>query len=69
MPISGDINDDNQVNVLDYNLMISCFGDIELPDRCYDENFNIFGDINDDYYVLEDDYNLFIRQLVALYKQ
>lgn len=59
---TGDVNNDNQLSILDYNLLLSCFGDGELTDTCIEGNF-VVGDLNDDAYVFEDDYNLFLREL------
>src|SRR5690606_34958942 len=62
---AGDVNLDHTLSILDYNMMISCFGEGDLPDACF-RNDSIVGDLNDDAYVREDDYNLFLRELAAL---
>lgn len=61
--ISGDVNDDNELNILDYNLIVYCYGRI-IPYSCFDDA-GIIGDLNDDGFVLEQDYNLFLRELPA----
>jgi hypothetical protein len=60
--INGDINRENQVNILDYNILIGCYHDLSAASSCTDEN-NILADINDDGKVNEFDYNLFLREL------
>jgi hypothetical protein len=60
--IAGDLNQDNTLSILDYNLLLGCFGTDEIPDSCYVDD-ELIGDLNDDAYVQEDDYNLFIREL------
>lgn len=65
--VTGDINNDNTLSILDYNLLLNCFGEGEIPDSCYDE-YGIKGDLDDDAYVLEVDYNLFIREFSQIQK-
>ena len=64
--ISGDINDDNSVNLDDYSLLVDCYSDL-LPARdCDDESKKTAADLSDDGFVDADDYNLFIRELSVL---
>lgn len=63
--ITGDINNDGQINILDYNMLISCFGTkMSLPTCINQPNEQTSGaDINDDGKVDGIDYNLFLREL------
>lgn len=65
--VTGDVNGDNELSLLDYNLMLYCYGEDDIPDACFDD-FGVVGDLNDDAYVLEVDYNLFIRELSKIQK-
>jgi len=57
---TGDINSDNQLDILDYSILISCFGNKQTTASCT----NAAGsDINDDGIVDGVDYNLFLREL------
>jgi hypothetical protein len=56
---AGDANNDKEINILDYSIMISCFND---EPSCTDPLF--FGsDLNDDSYVNVIDLNLYLREL------
>jgi len=73
--ITGDINGDNVINVLDYNILFDCgYGAIDaLPIIDPDSNFhkktckshpeNKYADLNDNGTIDSTDYNLFIREL------
>ena len=52
---AGDINNDNQISLLDYNQILSCFG--SSTSTC------IPSDLDDDGTVGGSDYNLFLREL------
>lgn len=57
--LAGDANNDKEINILDYSIMISCFND---EASCSDPLF--FGsDLNDDSYVNVIDLNLYLREL------
>lgn len=57
--LAGDANNDKEINILDYSIMISCFND---EPSCSDPLF--FGsDLNDDSYVNVIDLNLYLREL------
>lgn len=58
---SGDINNDNKVDILDYNLLVSCYGDKASSSACGDNKTR--ADLNDDGVIDGIDYNLFIRGL------
>lgn len=61
--ITGDTNNDNQLSVLDYNIILDCFADLGLPRNCTDANKKIMSDLTDDGKVDQFDYNLFLREL------
>lgn len=65
--IAGDVNNDNVINVLDYNAIISCFGDRLYTSSCLAPiNSQSSGaDLNDDNSVDGVDYNIFIRELTV----
>ncbi|HSX08601.1 MAG TPA: dockerin type I domain-containing protein [Candidatus Saccharimonadales bacterium] len=60
--IAGDINGDNQVNILDYNVLMGCYSDLLPATDCTPDN-NILSDLTDDGAVNQFDYNLFLREL------
>jgi len=60
--IVGDINGDNQINILDYNILMGCYSDLLPATNCNPTN-NALSDLNDDGAVNEFDYNLFLREL------
>jgi hypothetical protein len=60
--VSGDVNGDNQVNIVDYNLLIGCYSDLLPAIDCTPAN-NTLTDLNDDGNVNQFDYNLFLREL------
>ncbi len=60
--VAGDVNGDNQVNIVDYNLLIGCYSDLLPAVDCTTEN-DILTDLNDDGDVNQFDYNLFLREL------
>lgn len=60
--VDGDVNGDNQVNILDYNILIGCYSDLSPAVSCTPEN-KPKSDLNDDDHVNQYDYNLFIREL------
>lgn len=61
----GNTNDDNQLDVRDYNLLMLCFTDIGGPSvSCFDQRKQA-ADITDDGMVNQSDYNLFLREFVS----
>lgn len=56
--ISGDINNDNKLDMLDYNILVSCFGSKINSDGCGGKKVD--ADLNDDGLIDGIDYNLFI---------
>lgn len=60
--VAGDANNDNQLNILDYNLMIGCYSDLAPAVSCTSDQ-KLVTDFNDDGSVNQFDYNLFLREL------
>lgn len=63
--VTGDINNDKQLDILDYNALISCFGSKQTSASCkYAPTSQSTGaDINDDGEINAIDYNTFLREL------
>lgn len=62
--IAGDINGDNFMNILDYNLLVGCYSDLQPAVSCTAAN-KILSDLNDDGAVNQIDYNLFLREITV----
>ena len=62
--VAGDINNDNVINILDYNLLIGCYSDLLPAVSCTDSD-KIVSDLNDDGNVNQFDYNLFLREVTV----
>ncbi|MBA3723703.1 MAG: alpha/beta hydrolase fold domain-containing protein [Candidatus Levybacteria bacterium] len=60
--ISGDINKDNSINILDYNILSGCYSDLQPAKSCTAAN-TILADLTDDGKINQFDYNLFLREL------
>lgn len=60
--INGDINNDNALNILDYNLLLSCYADLAPAKNCPDVGTQQAADLNDDGAVNQFDYNLLLRE-------
>ncbi|HSW96622.1 MAG TPA: dockerin type I domain-containing protein [Candidatus Saccharimonadales bacterium] len=62
---TGNINNDGQLDILDYNLLINCFGSKQTTSSCATPptNSSAGSDINDDGTVNAADYNLFLREM------
>jgi hypothetical protein len=60
--VAGDINGDNQINILDYNILMGCYSDLLPAVNCTAAN-QVLSDLNDDGNVNQFDYNLFLREL------
>lgn len=63
--VAGDSNNDNRLNILDYNLMLDCYSDLSVAVACNDPKKKIVTDFNDDGAVNQIDYNLFLREIVT----
>lgn len=63
--VTGDINNDDQIDILDYNILIGCFGAKMQTSSCTmpPTSQSSGADINDDGMVNGIDYNLFLREL------
>lgn len=62
--VTGDINDDNKVNLLDYNTIFGCYSTELFPiPRFCDEKGRNAADLTDEGDVNQYDLNLFIREL------
>lgn len=62
--IAGDANNDNKINILDYNLLVGCYSDLLPAISCTDEN-KVKTDLNDNGQVNQFDYNLFLREITV----
>ncbi len=60
--VAGDFDNNNAINVLDYNFLMGCYSDIMDPAFC-DLHKAITADISNDSKVNQLDYNLFIREI------
>jgi hypothetical protein len=60
--VTGDIINDNMLNILDYNILIGCYSDLSPAKSCTDAN-KILSDLNDDGAVNQVDYNIFLREI------
>lgn len=60
--VAGDVNNDNQLNILDYNLILDCYSDLSPAIDC-DAQKKLMTDLNDDGAVNQFDYNLFLREI------
>lgn len=60
--VNGDINNDNTVNILDYNILTGCYSDLNAAVNCAAGD-KAKADITDDGSVNFFDYNLFLREL------
>jgi hypothetical protein len=58
----GDVNSDDKINILDYNVLTGCYSDLLPAIDCTDDN-TIHADLNDDGKVNQFDYNFFLREL------
>lgn len=60
--ITGDVNLDNQLSVLDYSQIIDCYSDFRPSKDCNETKLKM-ADLNDDGSVNQFDYNIFLRNL------
>lgn len=58
--IAGDINNDNLLNILDYNALAACYGESVKVQNCA---LSTIADLNRDSVVSIFDFNLFLREL------
>jgi hypothetical protein len=60
--VNGDVNGDNTLNILDYNILMGCYSDFLPPVSCTEAN-KLLSDLDDDGDVNQYDYNLFLREI------
>ncbi len=60
---TGDMNNNNRIDVLDYNILSDCYSDFAPALNCSDPMKKQSSDITDDGSVNQFDYNLFLREL------
>ncbi len=63
--VAGDTNNDNKLNILDYNTILDCYSDLAPATNCSLATKKVVADINDDDGVNQIDYNLFIREIAT----
>lgn len=61
--VAGDINNDNALNINDYNLVLECFSDLAPAKPTCTAAKKAAADITDDGNVNQNDYNLFLREM------
>ncbi len=61
--VTGDIDDNNKLDILDYNALIGCYTDLLPAPSCVGQAKQLATDINDDGLVNQTDYNLFLREI------
>lgn len=61
--VSGDINNDGQLSIDDYKVIIDCYSDLAPAKNCNESGKKLSADLSDDGRVNQDDYNLFLREL------
>lgn len=62
--VAGDVNNDNILNILDYNTIVGCYSDLLPPTAC-DDAKKVVSDLTDDGTVNQFDYNLFLREITV----
>lgn len=63
--VAGDVNNDNSLNILDYNALLDCYSDLSAAPNCTAAEKSVKTDLNDDGKVDQVDYNLFIREIAT----
>ncbi len=61
--VTGDVNNDDRINILDFNIIQDCFSGLLPPRNCADSIKKLAADITDDGAVDQFDYNLYIREI------
>ncbi len=62
--VAGDSNNDNVLNILDYNLIVGCYSDFSPAKSCTPA-YKLVTDLNDDGSVNQEDYNFFLREITV----
>lgn len=60
--VTGDSDQSNTLNILDYNMILGCYSDFSPPVSCTPDQ-KLATDLTDDENVNQFDYNLFLREL------
>lgn len=60
--VAGDSTNDNRLDILDYNMLLDCYSDLDAAAACNDAK-KLATDGNDDGSVNQFDYNLFLREI------
>ncbi|MBA3724456.1 MAG: VWA domain-containing protein [Candidatus Levybacteria bacterium] len=63
--VAGDIDNNNSLNILDYNALLDCYSDISAAANCASAEKRVRTDLNDDDAVNQVDYNLFLREIAT----
>ena len=63
--VTGDIDNNNALSILDYNLLLDCYSDLTVASNCSDTKKKTSSDLNDDGPVNQIDYNLFLREIAT----
>ena len=63
--VTGDVNNDNELSIMDYNLLMDCYSDYAVPLTTCNASKKTAADINDDGSVNGFDYNLFLREIAT----
>ena len=63
--VTGDIDNNNALNILDYNMLLECYSDLAEAANCSTPGKKQSTDINDDGPVNQIDYNLFLREIAT----
>ncbi len=64
--VTGDIDESNKLNILDYDLLVGCYSDFAPPIACNQQN-KTGTDINDDSKIDQNDLNLLLREFSVQY--
>lgn len=61
--VTGDMNFDNRLDILDYNIIVDCFSDFNPAKKCTDSVKKTASDLTDNGKTDQFDYNLFLREI------
>lgn len=60
--VTGDSDNNNSLNIIDYNLILDCYSELSQPKNCNTQK-KLMTDLTDDNTVNQFDYNLFLREI------
>lgn len=63
--VAGDIDNNNALSIIDYNILLDCYSDLIAAANCSDPKKKTASDLNDDGPVNQVDYNLFLREIAT----